>query len=140
MLKAIINDFKEYKSRFKEFVFLRRFTFKLKFYSMLADMHHKASGLKTRVVIVGKDRKMEIWNKRTIEKNKKPIVIKYREILSDGSSKMVTKTEPGRIPKHWGSLEINHITFYLVGGGSVLTPEEKEAYRIKFNNYARRFL
>jgi len=139
MLKAIIQDFKEYKSHFNEWLFLRRFNLKLTLYSKLADMHHRASGLKTRVVIVGEDRKFEIWNKRTIERAKKSTVRVGKIRLKDGSSKNVKQVIPPRIPKNWGSLEVNHITFYSVSNVK-LTPAEREEYRIKFNSYAKRFL
>lgn len=139
MLQAIIQDFKEYKSHFNEWLFLRRFNLKLTLYSKLADMHHRASGLKTRVVIVGEDRRMEIWNKRTIERAKKSTVMVGNIRMKDGSSKKVKQVIPPRIPKSWGSLEVNHITFYSVSDVK-LTPSEREEYRIKFNAYAKRFL
>jgi hypothetical protein len=139
MINEIIQDFKEYKSHFNEWLFLRRFNLKLTLYSKLADMHHRASGLKTRVVIVGEDRKFEIWNKRTIERAKKPTWRIGKIRLKDGSSKKVKQMIPARIPKSWGNLEINHITFYSVSNVK-LTPEEREEYRIKFNAYAKRFL
>lgn len=139
MLNAIIQDFKEYYSHLHEWLFLKRFTTKLKFYSMLADMSHKASGLKTRVVIVGEGRKMEVWNRRTIERAKKSTYLKGKVRCKDGSSKNITSIIPPRIPKRWGNLEINHITFYCVSG-TKLTPQEREEYRIKFNAYAKRFL
>lgn len=139
MIKEIIQDFKEYKALFTGWLGLKRFTVKLKIYSKLADMHHKATGLKTRVVIVGEEHVMEIWNKRIIEKAKKATFIKGKERLKDGSSKEVKRIVPGRIPKTWGSLEINRITFYQVSNVK-LTPEEREEYRIKFNAYAKKYL
>jgi hypothetical protein len=139
MLNEIIQDFKEYKSHFNEWLFLRRFNLKLTLYSKLADMHHRATGLKTRVVIVGNDRKFEIWNKRTIDRAKRPTIRKGKLRMKDGSSKNIKQVIPARIPKSWGSLEVNRITFYSVSNVK-LTPQEREEYRIKFNEYAKRFL
>lgn len=139
MIEAIINDFREYYSKMSDYVFLKRFNFKFKFYKKLTDMSHMASGIKTRLVIVGEERKMEIWNKRTIDRMKKRVKVTTYEIQKDGSSKKIIKTYEGRIPSHWGNYEVNKITFYQVGG-IPLTPEEREAYKIKFQAYAKRFL
>ena len=139
ILSGILQDFREYRSQWNNYIFLKRFNFKFRFYKKLADMSHKASGLKTRVVIVGEDRKIEIWNKRTIERYKKPIKRTRHVKFPDGSSKKITEKTPGRIPRHWGNLELNRITFYIADKVQ-LTPQEREEYRVKFNSYANRFL
>ncbi len=142
MFKAILLDFRNYRSLLGEFLILRRFNLKLKVYSMLADMYRKATGMKTRVVIVGQEHAMEIWNRDTIKRAKKPTIKKGKFLLADGSSKKGQKIIPPRIPKSWGNLEINRITFYCTmdENGNKPTPEEREEYRLKFNAYAKRYL
>lgn len=140
MIQAILNDFREYYLKLSDYLFLKRFNFKFKFYSKLCDMSCKASGKKTRLVIVGGDRKMEIWNKATVKNYQRDIKIPTLEIQKDGSSKKVIKKVSGRVPKNWGSLELNEITFYISRPNNDLTAEERKEYRDKFNSYAKRFL
>jgi hypothetical protein len=142
MFKLIIQDFREYYSHLSEFLFLIRFNFKMKFYSKLADFSCMASGLKTRVVITGTDRKMEVWNKRTAQRYQKPVKMIGKKIQPDGSSKNVTKFVPGRIPRNWGNIELNKVTFYIARSkdDQYVSPEEREEYRIKFNQYAKTFM
>ena len=103
-------------------------------------MSCKASGKKTRLVIVGGDRKMEIWNKAMIKNYQRDIKIPTLEIQKDGSSKKVIKKVSGRVPKNWGNLELNEITFYISRPNNDLTADERKEYRDKFNSYAKRFL
>jgi hypothetical protein len=76
MFKAIIQDFKEYKLHFNEWLFLRRFTLKLWTARKLADMKQRAFNKQYFVILASNNRLIAINNVEVERLKRTPVYSK----------------------------------------------------------------
>jgi hypothetical protein len=121
MFKEIINDFKEFRLWWLNYLFYRRHAVKLKLAVMLADIKQKAFNKRYFVVLIetpGKDKLVSINNNEfTVFKRK------------------------GWLPKRMSYLELEEYSFYqtAVGLNNRQSREQRAEARKKYLKYARKY-
>ncbi|MDR0734077.1 MAG: hypothetical protein LBF08_08525 [Dysgonamonadaceae bacterium] len=120
MFKEIINDFKEFRLWWFNYLFYRRHAIKLKLAVMLADIKQKAFNKRYFVVLI-----------ETPDKDK---------LVSINNNEFKIFKRRGWLPKKMSYLELEEYSFYQtsVGLNNKQSGEQREKAKKRYLKYARK--